>query len=171
VHFDTRRPPFGAVLLLLCLVLVTIVLLLQSTKQALLPANETPLVWTAEFAVMIGVLVLRSGWARDSAWAEEQERLGTLANNFYEPRRDWLTSGGAVAGGIFGGLWWGLATWGVMFTGMRRGVAGRALIDFETATAMGAITGGVVGAVIGLAIGHTWEKRHRQRRLARAVGR
>ena len=154
-------------LLQLGLVAVTLVLLLQSTKQALLPAKETPVLWGAEFAVMIGVFVLRSGWGRDSGWADEQMRLGTLANNYYEPRRDWLTSGGAVAGGVFGGLWWGLATWGVMFTGMRRGVPARALIDFETAAAMGVITGGIVGATIGLAIGHVWETRHRRERLAK----
>ena len=154
-------------LLQAAVVVVTVVLLLQSTKQALLPAKETPVLWGAELAVIAGMLVLRSGWGRDSGWIEEQQRLGTLANNFYEPRRDWLTSGGAVAGGVFGGLWWGLATWGVMFTGMRRGVAGRALVDFETATAMGAITGGIVGATLGLAVGHVWEKRHRRRRLAR----
>ncbi len=154
-------------LLQLGLIAVTVVLLLQSTKQAMLPKTETPLLWGAEFAVIVGVLVLRSGWGRDSGWKEEQEQLGTLANNFCEPRREWLTAGWAIAFAIFGGLWWGLATWGVMFTGMRRGVGGRALADFETAIAMGAITGGVVGAVIGLAIGHFWEKRHRANRHAR----
>ena len=152
-------------LLLLGAIAITVVLLLQSTKQALLPAKETPVLWGAELAVIVGVLVLRSGWGRDSGWAEEQLRLGTLANNYYEPRRDWLTSGGAIGGGVFGGLWWALATWGVMFTGMRRGVAGRALLDFEIAAAMGVITGGIVGAVVGLAIGHIWETRHRRRRL------
>jgi divalent metal cation (Fe/Co/Zn/Cd) transporter len=165
MFLDTRRPPLGAMLLQLAVIAVTVVLLLQSTKQAVLPAKQTPILWGAEITVIVGMLLLRSGWGRDSGWAEEQRRLGTLANNYYEPRRDWLTSGGAVAGGVFGGLWWALATWGVMFTGMRRGVAGRALLDFEVGAVMGAITGGIIGAVAGLAIGHVWETRHRRRRL------
>jgi len=111
--------------------------------------------------------VLRSGWARDNRWSEEQARLGTLANNFYEPRRAALINGGAIGAGVFAALWWGLATWGVLFTGMRRGVPGRGLIDVEVATLVGALSGGVIGAVLGLAIGHIWEKRHRRLRVAR----
>src|SRR4029077_7492930 len=107
----------------------TIVLVLQKTKNAPLPSSHTPVLWAAELATIAGVLILRSGWARDGQWTAEQERLGTLANNFYEPRREALINGGAVAGGVFIALWWGLATWGVLLRGMGRGVPGRGLLD------------------------------------------
>ncbi len=146
--------------------ILTTILLLQKTKQAFLPAKQTPVLWLAELVTIAGAIVLRSGWGRDSGWAEEQARLGTLANNFYEPRRDMLTNGFAIAVGVFGALWWATATWGILFTAMRRGVPTRGLIDFVAAAIAGAISGGVLGGVIGLAIGHIWEKRHRRNRLA-----
>jgi hypothetical protein len=148
---------------------MTIVLVLQKTKQALLPAKQTPVLWAAELATLAGVLILRSGWGRDNRWAEEQARLGTLANNFYEPRREALVNGGTIAVGVFGALWWATATWGILFTGMRRGVPGRGLFDFLTAGLMGALTGGVIGAVLGLAAGHVWETRHRRHRASRRI--
>ena len=152
---------------LLVIAAVTIVLVLQKTKQALLPARQTPVLWAAELATIAGVLVLRSGVLRDNRWIEEQGRLGTLANNFYEPRREALVNGGAIAVGVFGALWWAAATWSVLFTGMRRGVPTRGLVDFVTAALMGALSGGVIGAVLGLAVGHIWEARHRRRRAKR----
>jgi len=57
----------------------------------------------------------------------------------------------------------------VLFTGMRRGVPTRGLIDFLTAGLMGALTGGVIGAVLGLGAGHVWEARHRRRRINRGA--
>lgn len=158
------RPPIVA------LIVVTTVLILQNTKQALLPAKQTPALWIAEGVVMACMLLLRSGWGRDARWVEAQSQLGTLANNFYAPRREALVNGGLVAFGVFGALWWATATWGVVFYGMRRGVPGRGLIDFVTAAVMGAVTGGMVGAVIGLTAGHVWEGRHRRQRLARSAG-
>ena len=155
--------------LLLVVAVVTIVLVLQKTKQALLPATQTRTLWAAELAIIAGVIVLRSGWARDSGWVEEQARLGTLANNFYPPRREALINGTAIGVGVLLSLWWAAATWGVVLTGMRRGVTTRGLVDFLTAALMGALTGGVVGAVIGLAAGHVWEGRHRRRRLSQGV--
>jgi hypothetical protein len=153
----------------LALAAVTIVLVLQKTKQALLPAKQTPVLWAAELATLAGVLILRSGWARDTRWAEEQARLGTLANNFYEPRREALVNGGAIGVGVLGAIWWATATWGILFTAMRRGVPARGLFDFITAAVMGAITGGVIGAVLGLVVGHAWETRHRRRRMSRGL--
>jgi hypothetical protein len=100
---------------------------------------------------------------------EEQARLGTLANNFYEPRREALVNGGAIAVGVFCSLWWAAATWAVVFTGMQRGVATRGLFDFLVAALMGALAGGVIGAVLGLAVGHLWEAHHRRRRASRGV--
>lgn len=146
---------------------VSSILLLQYTKQAMLPRSQTRLLWAAEAAVLAGAGLLLSGRWRDAGWREEQARLGTLVNDFYEPRRDALTNGFAVGVGVLGAIWWGTATWGVVLGGMRRGVAGRGLLDFEVATLAGACTGGVVGAVIGLAVGNAWERRHRRARIAR----
>jgi hypothetical protein len=148
------------------ILVVTSVLVLQKTKYALLPAKQTPLLWAAELAGIAAVLVLRSGWGRNSKWQDEQREIGTLANNYYEPRREALINGGAIAGGVFAALWWATATWSVMFYGMRRGVAMSGEVDFMIAVLMGAITGGLIGAVCGLAAGHFWERRHRRRRLS-----
>jgi hypothetical protein len=154
-------------LLYVALAVVTLVLVLQNTKQAMLPPTQTRVLWAAEIAVIAGVLLLRSGWGRDSQWVSQQERLGTLANNFYEPRRQALSEGFAVGGGVLGGLWWAMATWSVVLFGMRRKVATRGLLDFEISALVGALVGGVIGAVVGLVIGHFWEKRHRRRRVER----
>jgi hypothetical protein len=147
--------------------IVTCVLVLQTTKQALLPRTQTRVLWAAELATIVGVLILRSGWLRDNRWRDAQQQLGTLANNFYEPRREALINGTAVGGGVLGGLWWATATWSVVLNGVRRGVVTRGLLDFEVAAVVGALTGGVAGAVLGLAVGHWWETRHRKHRLAR----
>ncbi|HMA22804.1 MAG TPA: hypothetical protein VKP00_02390 [Gemmatimonadaceae bacterium] len=151
----------------LALIAITVVLILQNTKHALLPSKQTPVLWGAELAVICGVLILRSGWMRDARWRDEQRRLGTLANDFYEPRREALVNGCAVGGGVLGALWWAAATWGVVLTGMRRGVVTRGLFDFEVAALVGAITGSIVGAVVGLVAGQLWETRHRKNRIAR----
>jgi hypothetical protein len=153
----------------IALISITVILVLQNTKQALLPAKQTPVLWAAELVTICGVLILRSGWLRDAGWRDAQQRLGTLANNFYEPRREALVNGFAVGGGVLGALWWAAATWGVVLTGMRRGVATRGLLDFEIAAVAGAIVGSVVGAVLGLVAGHIWESRHRKHRIARQV--
>jgi len=154
-------------LIIVPVVALTAILLLQKTKQALLPAYQTKVLWYAELATIAAAVILRSGWARDNQWAREQARLGTLANNFYEPRRGYLTSGFAVGGGVLISLWWALATWSALLGGVRRGSVGRGLFDFMTAAVAGAITGGMVGAVIGLVVGHIWETRHRRRRRER----
>lgn len=145
------------------LVVITI-LVLQKTKQALLPRQQTPLLWGAAIVTVAGVVLLQSGLASGRQWRNAQAALGTVANNFYEPRRAALVNGFAIAGGVFGGLWWGAVTWGVVMNGMRRGVVGRGLFDFEISVLVGALTGGTIGAVTGLAIGHIWEARHRRRR-------
>jgi hypothetical protein len=139
-------------------------LALQKTKQAMLPAKQTPILWGALAAVVVGSLILLSGWGRHSRWNGDRTDLDTLADNFYPPRRDALTAGFAIGTGVFGALWWAATTWSVVMNGMRRGSMGRGLLDFEIAALAGALTGGVVGAVLGLAIGHIWERRHRSRR-------
>jgi hypothetical protein len=148
---------------------MTIVLIIQNTKQALLPAKQEPALWAAEGVAIACWLVLRSGWARDGEWAKEQEELGTLANNYYEPRRDALLNGSVIALGVIGSLWWALATWGAVFYGMRRGQPGRGLPSFAAGAFMGAMTGGMIGAVAGLGVGHAWEKRHRRQRMERRL--
>jgi hypothetical protein len=153
----------------LALISITAIVVLQNTKQALLPAKQTPVLWGAELASICGIVILRSGWLRDARWQREQERLGTLANNFYEPRRDALVNGFAVGGGVLGSLWWAAATWGVVLTGLRRGVVTRGLLDFEVAALAGAIVGTIIGAVLGLVVGQLWETRHRRHRIARQV--
>jgi hypothetical protein len=143
---------------------VASILVLQKTKQAVLPAKQTPVLWSALAVVVIGVIVLVSGWGRESGIGEG--RLDTLANDFYPPRREALINGGTVLVGVVGSLWWATATWAVVLGGLRRHVIGRGLLDFEVAAVVGALTGGVIGAVLGLVIGHIWETRHRRRRRA-----
>jgi hypothetical protein len=147
---------------------LTIVLILQNTKHAMLPRTQETVLWGAELASLAAVLVLRSGLMRDAAWREQQERLGTIANNFYEPRRAYLIQGFAIGGGVFGGLWWGIATWSVVFTGMRRATATRGLDSFEVATLCGMLTGALLGAALGLWVGHVWEQSHRRGRRQRS---
>jgi len=167
----SSRPASRADWLVITAVLVlTTILLLQKTKQAMLPAYQTKVLWYAEIAGIVSAVILRSGWARDNRWAQEQARLGTLANNFYEPRREHLTAGFAIGVGILVCLWWAIATWSILFSGMRRGSPGRGLLDFIVAAVAGAISGGMVGAVIGLTVGHVWETRHRRRRAERLAG-
>ena len=150
-----RRPPARPArgfLPFIVLAIDTLVLALQKTKHhALLPATQTKMLWLAEGATIACALILRSGWGRDSRWRDAQERLGTLANNFYEPRRAALIHGWAIGTAVFLALWWGTATWSVVLFGMRRGVMTNGLLDFEVATSVGALTGGIIGAVIGLA--------------------
>ena len=160
-------PPASTWPLYAALLVVTTVVALQRTKHALLPSSQNKVLLLAEGAALCGALVLRSGWARDNRWREEQRRLGTIANNFYEPRREALVNGFMVGVGVLLACWWGAATWSVVLFGMRRGVATKGLLDFEVATVVGALTGAIVGAVIGLAVGHVWEMRHRRKRVLR----
>lgn len=146
---------------------LTTVLVLQETKHALLPRSQTTLLWGAELVSIAAALVLRSGAMRDNSWREEQRRLGTIANNYYQPRREHLTQGFAIGFGILGGLWWALTTWGIVFTGMRRSTQTRGLDSFEAAALCGALTGALLGGMIGLAVGHVWETRHRRARQRR----
>lgn len=143
------------------------ILALQYSKQAMLPRTQTPVLWFAVGVSFASLLILRSGWMRDAAWKAEQARLGTIVNNYYEPRREALSNGFAVAGGVFISLWWAAATWSVVLGGLRRNVAGRGLADFEVAALVGAIAGAFGGAVVGLIVGHVWESRHRRTRMER----
>src|SRR4026207_1735643 len=121
----------------IALLALTTILVLQKSKHAMLPAKQTPVLWAAELVVLVCVLILRSGWARDNRWIEAQGDLGTLANNFYEPRREALIFGTALGAGVLGALWWATATWSVVLGGMDRHVIGRGLLDFEVAALAG----------------------------------
>jgi hypothetical protein len=167
LHAAVSRPSASIWKFYLPLLALTSIVVLQNTKQAMLPAKQTPVLWAAELVVLVGVLFLRSGWGRDRHWRESQAEIGTLANNFYEPRREIFSNGFAIAGGVFGALLWALATWSVVFRGMQRNVAARGLADFEVAALAGAIAGGIIGAMLGLIAGHVWETLHRRRRLER----
>src|SRR5262245_14110655 len=101
----------GSWRLYIALFTITAILVLQNTKQAMLPRQQTPVLWGAVVAVMAGVLVLRSGWGRDNRWTEAQRELGTVANNYYEPRREMISNSFAIGGGVLGALWWAAATW------------------------------------------------------------
>jgi hypothetical protein len=147
--------------------IVASVLALQYSKQAMLPRNQTRVLWVAVSASLVSILVLLSGWLRDSGWQRDQARLGTIANNYYGPRREALSNAFAIGGGVLVALWWATATWSVVLGGVRRNVAGRGLADFEAAAVVGAIAGGLAGAVAGLIVGHIWETRHRRARLDR----
>jgi hypothetical protein len=164
---DDLLPPAKVWPLYVALFAITTVVVLQKTKQALLPASQNRVLFLAEGAAICGALVLRSGWFRDNEWRREQKRLGTIANNYYEPRRESLVNGFAVGTGVLLALWWGLATWSVVLFGLRRGVVTRGLLDFEVATVVGALTGAILGAVMGLIVGHVWESRHRRKRVSR----
>ena len=164
---DDLLPPAKVWPLYVALFAIMAVVVLQKTKHALLPATQNRVLFLAEGAAICGALVLRSGWLRDNEWRREQLRLGTIANNYYEPRREALVYGFAVGGGVLLALWWGLATWSVVLFGLRRGVVTRGLVDFEVATTVGALTGAILGAVAGLLVGHIWESRHRRKRVLR----
>ena len=146
---------------------VVVVLALQKTKQAMLPARQTPVLRVAALCTIVGTTILLSGWGRDARWGDAQRDLGAIVNDFYEPRREAIVNSFAVGFGVLCALWWAVATWAVVLGGVRRGSTGRGLLDFEIAALMGAIAGSIVGAVLGVATGHWWETRHRRRRIAR----
>ena len=158
-------------LLYASIVALCVVLAAQESKHALLPKTWTTKLWVAVLAAFGGAVLLRSNWRRDREWSREQLELGTLSNSFYAPRREAITQGFCVFGGVFVGLWWGLANWSVLLSGIRQSHANRGLLGLETATLVGAITGGILGAVIGRYVGDVWEHRHRRRRLEKGMER
>src|SRR5262245_11357797 len=147
------------------LTLLTAIVAAQDTRHAVIVKQKTSELWASVIAAICAVIVLRSGIARDGGWRSSQLALGTISNSYYEPRRRWLTDGGAVLGGVAGGLWWGASTWGVLWRAMLRGTTNRGLLSFEMGVLVGVLTGGLVGAVFGLIVGDVWERLHRRRRL------
>jgi hypothetical protein len=146
------------------LIFITAIVILQETRYALIDRRMTNPLWLFVTAAVLGVLILRSGRGRGGN-SRSQLALGTLSNSFYEPRRRALLDGGAVLGGVSGGLWWGASTWAMLWRGMLRGSTNRGLLSFQTSVVIGILTGGVIGAVLGLYAGDLWERSHRKRRL------
>ena len=155
-------------LLYASIVVLCVVLAVQESKHALFPKAWTNRLWASVLVSFGGAVLLRSNWRRDRDWSREQLELGTLSNSFYAPRREGITQGFCVFGGVFGGLWWGLANWTVLLNGIRQSHTNRGLLGLEAGALVGAITGGILGAVIGRYVGDVWEHRHRRRRLERA---
>lgn len=147
------------------LTVLTAIVAAQDTRYAVIVKQKTGELWGSVIAAICAVVILRSGIARDGGWRSSQLALGTVSNSYYEPRRRWLTDGGAVIGGVAGGLWWGASTWAVLWRAMLRGTTNRGLLSFEMGVLVGVLTGGLVGAMLGLIIGDAWERLHRRRRL------
>ncbi len=161
------RVTAGQLSMLGILVFLVVVLALQDTKHAVVVAKHTTALWVSVICALVGVIVLRSGWGASEGRSDMQLEFGTTENTFYQPRRQGLVQGGAIFGGVSGALWWGVQSWILLFTGMRRHQAVRGLWDLELSVLVGALAGGVIGATLGLVAGHLWERRHRQRRRER----
>jgi hypothetical protein len=147
-------------------VLVAILALQYTKHRLILPAMKSAL-WVSVVGAFAGAALLLSGWGRTSEVDAAQLGLGTSANTFYHPRRESITNGGALFGGVAGALWWGASSWIVFFRGMTRGTTTNALVDFEVSVVVGALAGALIGAALGRAGGYVWERRHRgQRRPA-----
>jgi hypothetical protein len=157
-------------LLIGVLVVLTMITVLQQTRHALLPARNATALWISVASAVIAVLVLRSGLGTGGDWTAAQARLGTIANTYYPPRREAITEGGAVLGGVIGALWWGATSWSLLMQGMRHHAANRGFLGLEVSTVFGALSGAVDGAVVGLLAGWVWERWHRRRRHAAHAG-
>jgi len=153
--------------LLYILLLLAIIVSAQGTKWAAIPASHDLLLWKSVGVSFLAWFVLRSGWARPESHAREQRALGTVANTFYPPRREGISMGMTLVGGLAGGMWWGATAWLPLVQGMQRKAAGHALVNLEISVLVGVLAGGMAGAALGLAVGEMWERSHRRRRLAR----
>ena len=123
------------------LVFLVVVLKLQDTKHAVIVAKHTTALWVSVLAALAGVIVLRSGWGVSEERTDKQLEFGTVQNSYYQPRREVLVQGATVLGGVSGALWWGVQSWILLFTGMRRHQAVRGLWDFELSVLVGAVAG------------------------------
>ena len=131
-------------MLLIVIVLVS-TLALQYTRYPLLMARNNTLLWICTVGSIICILILRSSLGQSANEDTHQADLGTLSNSFYPPRRRAITDGGAILGGVLGGLFWGASSWIIMFMAMRRHAGARGLFDLEMSVVVGALSGGVLG--------------------------
>jgi hypothetical protein len=123
--------------------------------------------WKSVAAAFAAWFILRSGWGRPETHAAEQLAMGTVANTYYPPRREGVSMGFTLVGGLAGALWWGATAWLPLVAGMQRKAPAHALVNLEISVLVGVLSGGMVGAAIGLATGEAWERTHRRRRRAR----
>lgn len=146
---------------------LTVIVASQETRWATIPASHTVMLWKSVGLSLLAWFLLRSGWGRPETHMAEQRALGTVANTFYEPRREGISSVFTVIGGMTGAMWWGATAWLTLVRGIERKAAGRGLANLEVSVLVGIIAGGLVGAAAGLIIGEIWERHHRSRRKAR----
>jgi hypothetical protein len=155
--------------LLIVLVLLTGIVLSQETKWATIPASHTALLWKSVGLTLVSWFVLRSGWGRPETHAAEQRAMGTVANTYYLPRREAISSAFTLLGGMAGAMWWGSTAWLTLVRGIERKAPARGLINLEMSVVVGVLAGGMIGATLGLVIGELWERSHRRRRVARSA--
>jgi len=164
-----RDSPLGRWLMLFALVVLTLITMVQFTYRAMLPPMKTEELILTVIATVFAAVALRSGWARGDDRITEQAAIGTISNSFYDPRRKALTEGGAVLGGVVGGLWWGVSTWVILLTGMRHSDILLGMRGYEVAVLVGVLSGGMIGALAGRLVGNIWENAHRRRRMGKPV--
>lgn len=174
LRFERRAPTVSEWLMVGALVILTIIVLVQTSRNAWLPPMKTDEMVVTVLLAAISAAILRSEWGKSGEGEQieapraEQVALGTISNSFYGPRRRALTEGFAVGGGVLLGLWWGVSTWVILLTFMRHKNTDRGLWGLEIAVLVGVLCGGMIGAAIGRLVGNIWETRHRRRRLERA---
>lgn len=149
------------------LLLLAVIVVSQETKWATIPESHTVLLWKSVAVTFIAWFVLRSGWWRPENHSADQRALGTVANTFYPPRRDGISTTFTLVGGMAGAMWWGATAWLTLVRGIERKAPARGLIDLEVSVVVGVIAGGMAGAAIGLAMGEIWERYHRRQRRSR----
>jgi hypothetical protein len=155
--------------LLIVLVLLTGVVVVQETKWAPIPRSNTVPLFVSVAVSIMAYLILRSGWGRAESHRAEQRALGTISNSYYEPRRDWISNGFTIGGGILGAMWWGATSWIVLVRAIEKATPTRGLMNLQASVAVGVLAGGMVGAAAGLIAGELWERRHRRRRAGKTV--
>jgi hypothetical protein len=150
--------------LIYVLLLLAIIVVSQETKWATIPESHTWLLWKYVAAAFVAWFFLRSGWGRPETHSADQRKIGTVANTFYPPRREGITMGFTLVGGMLAAMWWGATAWLTLVRGIERKAPARGLIDLEVSVLVGVLAGGMVGAAAGLAAGELWERYHRRRR-------
>lgn len=154
--------------LLIVLGLITLIVVSQETRWATIPTSHTVMLWKSVGLALAAWVLLRSGWGRPESHLAEQRALGTVANTFYAPRREGISSAFTLVGGMAGAMWWGATAWLTLVRAIERKAPARGLINLEVSVVVGILAGGMVGAAIGLTVGEMWERSHRRRRVARS---
>ncbi|HET9425037.1 MAG TPA: hypothetical protein VFO55_06660 [Gemmatimonadaceae bacterium] len=155
--------------LLYVLLLLAVIVVSQETRWATIPSSHTAMLWKSVTLAFVAWFILRSGWGRPATHQAEQRALGTVANTFYEPRREGISSAFTLIGGMAGAMWWGATAWLTLVRGIERKAPARGLVDLEVSVVVGILAGAMAGAAVGLIVGEGWERLHRRRRVARSA--